>query len=58
MNKLVISGTVFWATDKKNVDKAIDELFEAIVKSGLELDIDITYGARLEDENGEEIEED
>ena len=58
MNRLIISGEVTWETDNKDMDKAIDELFDALVKSGLALDIDITHDVCLVDEYGNEMDED
>lgn len=55
MNTLDIDGVVTWKTSKTTVDEAIDECFEALVATGIPLDIVVNYYSRLLDENGNEI---
>ena len=51
MNRLLIDGSICWETNKTTVNEAVDELFEAIGKSGLPLDIFIESFAELRDVN-------
>ena len=55
MNELYMSDCrIYFGTHAKNVDAALDELFEKCVDAGIEI---IVESAVLRDENGEEIEE-
>ena len=55
MNELYINDSIiYFKTNAKNYDKAMDEFIEACVKA----DIDITIeNACLRDENGDEVDE-
>lgn len=51
MNKLLIGNCICWETEKTTMDEAVEEMIDALVKTGIPLDINICDYVELRDAN-------